>query len=297
ESELESMASTVQTQNAALEQLREEVRSADAVNGTMQEMNGRNEMLQQTLDRLTGELESLRGQAASAGEADAVNAELRSEMTAVTIRAQNMENVLQERGRDLAAAHVEIARLMEELEEHRTEQARIITTNEKTVAGLETMLTELREQAARREAEFASTSLAWASERQELQSRMETLHSTKSEENGSAAKYASLVDEMSVTIAELEQKVQSADSRLLEYEELKKKSSKAPTLIEGMLRSDVESLSARVAQLEEERRQWSHDIDDAESQALSKVRKDRRDGIAEKLRTAISILERSVNSQ
>ncbi|MFM8569013.1 MAG: hypothetical protein ACKOB6_05365, partial [Candidatus Kapaibacterium sp.] len=121
ESELESMASTVQTQNAALEQWREEVRSADAVNGTMQEVNGRNEMLQQTLDRLTGELESLRGQAASDGEADTVNAELRSEMTAVTIRAQNMENVLQERGRDLAAAHVEIARVMEELDEHRTE--------------------------------------------------------------------------------------------------------------------------------------------------------------------------------
>jgi DNA repair exonuclease SbcCD ATPase subunit len=162
---------------------------------------------------------------------------------------------------------------------------------------MEALVADLRDQATRLAAESAQRESEWAAEKRDLQTRVDGALAAQANDTGSVAKYSSLVDEMSVTIAELEQKVQTAESRLQEYEELKKKSSKAPTLIEGMLRADVESLSARVAQLEEERTLWSHETtDDAIAAASSQDRKERLNGIAEKLRTAIAILERSTGS-
>ena len=110
----------------------------------------------------------------------------------------------------------------------------------------------------------------------------------------------SLVDEMNLAIAEREQQLRQYELKLQEYEEwkeeLKKKSSKAPTLIEGMLRSDVESLSSRVAQLEEERTQWTEQATDSVDERQRKEdRKQQLHGIAEKLRTAVEILERSTS--
>lgn len=297
ESELESMASTVQSQNAALEQLRDELQKADSLRGSLDEVNARNAELHTSLEEVRAELEGARRQAMDTTEADAAYADLQSEMTAVTIRAQNMENVLQERGRDLAAAHVEMERLRNELEGERAESARRSLESDGAKSEMEALVADLRDQATRLAAESAQRESEWAAEKRDLQTRIDGALAAQANDTGSAAKYSSLVDEMSVTIAELEQKVQTAESRLQEYEELKKKSSKAPTLIEGMLRADVESLSARVAQLEEERTLWSHETtDDAIAAASSQDRKERLNGIAEKLRTAIAILERSTGS-
>lgn len=311
ESELESMAATVQSQNAAIEQLKEEVQHKDSLQLEVRELGASNTDLLRKVEELQTQLNAAQQLADSRLETQQSYQELEAELTAVTVRAQNMEQVLQERGRDLSEANVLVEQLRSELHSVRAARESVageaqtaISELEKRIAEMQASETSMTQELERLNHEYRA-SLLEAEEKAVAiaEAKAEAALAQKHTEDSSAAKYASLVDEMSVSIAELEQKLQSAESRLQEYDEMKKKSSKAPTLIEGMLRSDVESLSARVAQLEEERIHWSHtDSENATASDREAEREERNQrnallaGMAEKLRTAIEILERSTKA-
>lgn len=298
EAELESMAANIHSQSALLDQLREEVQVVEDLRSTLAELKEQNVELRSDDERLRAELEAARTESRETSATEREISELQLELTAITVRAQNMENVLQDRGRELAVAHVVNEQLQEELRKERNNLQQYEASQGEIRIALETRVADLERVVEDLQRGFVQKESEWESEKRELQAQVESVRAEQRSDDGSAARYASLVDEMSVTIAELEQKVQTAESRLHEYEELKKKSSKAPTLIEGMLRADVESLSARVAQLEEERATWtSESSDDSQAIALKSERRERLHGIAEKLRTAIDILERSVSPQ
>lgn len=311
ESELESMAATVQSQNAAIEHLKEEVQQKDSLQIEVRELSAVNSDLQRKVEELQTQLNAAQQLADSRLETQQSHQELEAELTAVTVRAQNMEQVLQERGRDLSEANVLVEQLRSELNNVRAAHESVAGEAQTAISDYEKRIAELLASDAAKMQELERMHQEHHSSLLEAEVKAMAIAEAKAEaalaqkyaEDSSAAKYASLVDEMSVTIAELEQKLQVAESRLQEYDEMKKKSSKAPTLIEGMLRSDVESLSARVAQLEEERAHWSHEDSENSSDTDREAEHEERNqrnallaGMAEKLRTAIEILERSTKA-
>ncbi len=221
ESEIETKDSAIQSQAATIESWKAEIATIDELRASMkalyEKLNDTQSALSDRDARVASLEDDLRREREQSGVQELMQKELdkvNEDRQAWQTRAQNLEQTLQERS-------VQLSRLQEALEES------------------EELYQKLSDESAQLRADNHQF-------REELRSLTE--HSQR--QHDSAVEYKGQLDEMIQRMYETEKQLILAEERLKSLDELRAVPSDTPTLIEGMLRSELDDARERIRELQ-----------------------------------------------